>query len=49
VRFAAAGTTASYVSISSSSWAAGDILTLVAPASPDATIEDLWGTLVGVR
>lgn len=49
VRFAAAGTTASYVSISSSSWAAGDILTLVAPASPDATIADIWGTLVGVR
>jgi len=49
VRFAAAGTTASYVSISSSSWVAGDILTLVAPASPDATIEDIWGTLVGVR
>ena len=49
VRFAAAGTTATYVSISSSSWAAGDILTLVAPASPDATIADLWGTLVGVR
>jgi len=49
VRFAAAGTTASYVSISSSSWAAGDILTLIAPASPDATIADIWGTLVGVR
>ena len=49
VRFAAAGTTASYVSISSSSWVAGDILTLVAPASPDATIADIWGTLVGVR
>jgi hypothetical protein len=49
VRFAAAGTTASYVSISSSSWAAGDILTLVAPGTPDATIADLWGTLVGVR
>jgi hypothetical protein len=49
VRFAAAGTTASYVSISASSWAAGDILTLIAPASPDATIADIWGTLVGVR
>jgi len=49
VRFAAAGTTASYVSISSSSWAAGDVLTLVAPGTPDATIADLWGTLVGVR
>jgi hypothetical protein len=49
VRFAAAGTTATYVSISASSWAAGDILTLVAPASPDATIADIWGTLVGVR
>ena len=49
VRFAASGTTASYVSISSSSWAAGDILTLVAPATPDTTIADIWGTLVGVR
>lgn len=49
VRFAAAGTTASYVSISASSWVAGDILTLIAPASPDATIADIWGTLVGVR
>lgn len=49
VRFAAAGTTATYVSISASSWVAGDILTLIAPASPDATIADIWGTLVGVR
>ncbi len=49
VRFAAAGTTASYVSISASSWVAGDILTLVAPSSADATIADIWGTLVGVR
>ena len=49
VRFAAAGTTATYVSISASSWAAGDILTLIAPATPDATIADIWGTLVGVR
>ena len=49
VRFAAAGTTASYVSISASSWVAGDILTLIAPATPDATIADIWGTLVGVR
>lgn len=49
VRFAAAGTTASYVSISASSWGAGDILTLIAPATPDATIADIWGTLVGVR
>ncbi len=49
VRFAAAGTTASYVSISSSAWAAGDILTLVAPGTPDSTISDLWGTLAGVR
>ena len=49
VRFAAAGTTASYVSISASSWVAGDILTLIAPAEPDDTIADIWGTLVGVR
>ena len=49
VRFAAAGTTATYVSISASSWVAGDILTLIAPATPDATIADIWGTLVGVR
>ena len=45
VRFAAAGTVASYVSISAFTMASGDHLELVAPGSPDATLADLFFTL----
>lgn len=49
VRFAAAGTSATFIGFSASSWAVGDLLTLVAPATADATLADLHGTLMGVR
>ena len=45
VRFAAAGTVASYVSIAGFTMASGDHLELVAPGSPDATLADLFFTL----
>ena len=45
VRFAAAGTVASYVSISAFTMTSGDHLELVAPGSPDATLADLFFTL----
>ena len=45
MRFAASGTTATFVGISSSvSFAIGDILKVVAPASADATLSDLYFT-----
>lgn len=49
MRFAAAGTTASFISASGSTFAAGDILTVVAPASPDATLADVGFSLAGTR
>ena len=45
VRFAAAGTVASYVSISAFTMMSGDHLELVAPGSPDATLANLFFTL----
>lgn len=49
MRFAAAGTTASFISAGGASFAAGDILTVVAPASPDATLSDVGFSLAGTR
>jgi hypothetical protein len=49
MRFAAAGTTASFIMASQTSFAAGDILTLVAPASPDATLANIGFALAGTR
>ena len=45
VRFAAAGTVASYVSIAGFTMVSGDHLELVAPGSPDATLANLFFTL----
>lgn len=49
MRFAAGGTVASFLASGAVSFAAGDILTVVAPGSPDATLAGLAFTLAGVR
>jgi hypothetical protein len=45
--FAAGATTATFSMASATTFMAGDILTVVAPASPDATLANLAWTLVG--
>ena len=45
--FAAAGTTATLAVASATTFAAGDLLSIVAPASADATLADIAITLVG--
>lgn len=47
VRFAAAGTTATFVGSVLVLCEAGDEITLVAPASADATLSGIYGTLLG--
>lgn len=47
--FGAAGTTATIVAASETTFSSGDILTLVAPVTADATLADLYGMLVGTR
>lgn len=49
MRFAAAATTASFIMASQTTFAAGDVLTVVAPASPDATLANLGFSLAGTR
>lgn len=49
ITFAAAGTVATFAAASETSFAAGDILTIVAPASADATLADLGLALIGIR
>jgi hypothetical protein len=49
VRFAAAGTTASFIAASAIALVAGDVLSLVAPASPDATLANISITFAGAR
>lgn len=48
IRFAAAGTVATFVSFAGTSIAVNDILEIVAPASQDATLEDISFTIAGV-
>jgi len=45
--FGGGATTATFTMASATTFMAGDILTLVAPASPDATLANLAWTLVG--
>jgi hypothetical protein len=45
--YAASGTSASFTMTTATSFAGGDVLTIVAPASPDATLANLAWTLAG--
>lgn len=47
--FAALGTSATFTCAATTDFAAGDILTLVAPASPDDTLADIGFALSGLR
>lgn len=47
--FAIGGTTATFAAASSTSFAAGDILTIIAPTTADATLADLGFALTGTR
>jgi hypothetical protein len=47
VRFAIAGTTATFIGVGAESFVAGDILELVAPASQDATLADISFSFAG--
>jgi hypothetical protein len=49
IRWAAAGTVATYVSFAATSFAAGDIIVIEAPASPDATLADIGFSLKMTR
>jgi hypothetical protein len=49
VQWAAAGTTATFIMATPTSFAAGDVLTVHAPASADATLADLGLSLAGTR
>jgi hypothetical protein len=49
MRFAAAGTSATFIAASPQTYAAGDVLTVVAPASPDATLAGVSFVLAGAR
>lgn len=49
LRFAASGTTCSVVSPTSTAISAGDVITLTAPGSPDATLADLAFSLIGTN
>jgi Protein of unknown function (DUF2793) len=49
MRFAAAGTVASFIMASQTTFAAGDKLTVIAAATPDATLAKVSFTLAGTR
>lgn len=49
MRFAAAATSATFIMASGQSFAAGDILTVIAPATPDATLAGVTFVLAGTR
>lgn len=49
MRFAAAGSVATFICAAGASFSAGDVLTVVAPAVPDATAADLGFLLAGTR
>lgn len=49
VRFAAAATTATFVGFAKTQWVDGDVMTLVAPSTPDVTLGGFYGSLLGYR
>lgn len=49
IRFAAAGTTVSFIMAQSQAFTVGDALKIIAPTSPDATLADITFTLAGIR
>lgn len=49
MRFAASATTATFIAASSTSFVAGDVLSVVAPATPDVTLSNIGFSLAGVR
>ncbi len=49
IRFAAAGTVATYVGISATSLAVNDLIEIIAPGTADATLADISFTLAGVQ
>jgi hypothetical protein len=49
LRFAAAAQSATFILASETSFGAGDVLKVVAPATPDATLADITFTLAGTR
>lgn len=49
MRFAASGTTATFIMSVATTYAAGDKLKVIAPASPDATLASVNFTLAGTR
>ena len=49
MRFAASGTTSSFIMASQTTFAAGDVLKMVAPGTPDATLAGITFTLSGTR
>ena len=49
MRFAAAGTVATFIAASATSFVVGDVLMVVAPGTPDATLANIGFTLAGSR
>lgn len=49
MRFAAAAVTATFISASGANFDAGDVFSVVAPASPDATLANVGFVIVGTR
>lgn len=49
MRFAAAGTVATFIMSGDESFVAGEVLEVIAPGSPDATLADIGFSLVGER